>query len=334
MGLDIWNPWHGCHKISPGCQNCYMYYLDEYRGRPEWSDKVFKTGKFKLPLKKYKTGGYKLKSGQIIRVNMTSDTFIEDAEPWLPEFWQIIAKRPDVIFWILTKRPERIEKSLPPDWNDGYDNVSLNITTENQAMFNARWPVFQFVPAKHKGICCAPLLGPIDITPALISAQIDEVSVGGENYDKPRPCDFNWVASLSQQCACYRTNFCWYESGTRFVYQNRELMWPRKADQAAIAYFSRQNLIFKQPEYILKSPSDGHVLTPDERYKPVYNLNHCTFCSRRMQCNGCLNCGDCCQPPALSDLATLHLAEDFILKTNPPLTYQIYIQNSRNLFKI
>lgn len=26
---DIWNPWHGCKKVSEGCQNCYMYYLDE-----------------------------------------------------------------------------------------------------------------------------------------------------------------------------------------------------------------------------------------------------------------------------------------------------------------
>jgi len=25
---DIWNPWHGCHKCSEGCLNCYFYYLD------------------------------------------------------------------------------------------------------------------------------------------------------------------------------------------------------------------------------------------------------------------------------------------------------------------
>ena len=23
-----WNPWHGCHKISPGCQHCYVYRID------------------------------------------------------------------------------------------------------------------------------------------------------------------------------------------------------------------------------------------------------------------------------------------------------------------
>ena len=30
---DIWNPWHGCRKVSEGCEHCYMYYLDSLRGR-------------------------------------------------------------------------------------------------------------------------------------------------------------------------------------------------------------------------------------------------------------------------------------------------------------
>ncbi|WP_143675676.1 DUF5131 family protein, partial [Succinivibrio dextrinosolvens] len=24
---DIWNPWHGCIKISEGCKNCYMFWF-------------------------------------------------------------------------------------------------------------------------------------------------------------------------------------------------------------------------------------------------------------------------------------------------------------------
>ncbi|MFQ8582558.1 MAG: DUF5131 family protein [Holdemania massiliensis] len=30
---DIWNPWHGCIKISEGCEHCYMFYLDRQRGQ-------------------------------------------------------------------------------------------------------------------------------------------------------------------------------------------------------------------------------------------------------------------------------------------------------------
>ena len=26
--MIIWNPWHGCHKVSEGCEHCYMYFLD------------------------------------------------------------------------------------------------------------------------------------------------------------------------------------------------------------------------------------------------------------------------------------------------------------------
>ena len=30
--MVIWNPWHGCHRISEGCAHCYMYVLDGKRG--------------------------------------------------------------------------------------------------------------------------------------------------------------------------------------------------------------------------------------------------------------------------------------------------------------
>ncbi|MEN6339375.1 MAG: DUF5131 family protein, partial [Clostridiaceae bacterium] len=28
-----WNPWHGCHKYSAGCQNCYVYRMDDRHGK-------------------------------------------------------------------------------------------------------------------------------------------------------------------------------------------------------------------------------------------------------------------------------------------------------------
>lgn len=33
--MSIWNTWHGCHKISPGCANCYVYRRDETIGKDE-----------------------------------------------------------------------------------------------------------------------------------------------------------------------------------------------------------------------------------------------------------------------------------------------------------
>ena len=49
---DIWNPWHGCYKISEGCQNCYMYYMDQMYDKDGAS--IYKTQNFDYPLSKDK----------------------------------------------------------------------------------------------------------------------------------------------------------------------------------------------------------------------------------------------------------------------------------------
>ena len=69
---DIWNPWHGCVKCSEGCDNCYMYFLDRVRGL--CGSDIFRTKEgFDYPLKKKRNGSYRVKSGELIRVCMTSD---------------------------------------------------------------------------------------------------------------------------------------------------------------------------------------------------------------------------------------------------------------------
>ena len=115
-----WNPWHGCIKCSEGCQNCYVYYLDRMRGKS--GADVYKTKtSFKYPLAKDKSKKYKIQSGEMISVCMTSDFFLEEADEWRPEAWEMMRKRSDVIFLLLTKRPKRIQKCLPSDWGTGWD---------------------------------------------------------------------------------------------------------------------------------------------------------------------------------------------------------------------
>lgn len=309
-----WNLWHGCHKCSAGCQNCYMYFLDNYRGLPEETSSVVKrTGRFDYPLKKDRHKNYKVQPGERIMVNMTSDTFIEEADPWRDEMWDIIKTRSDVIFWLLTKRPERIKDHLPKDWGNGYENVSLNATCENQEMFDKRVPIMIDLPAKHKGLCLAPLLGPIDLTLALQSGEFDEIEVGGENYDNPRPCYYNWIQSMSKQCEIARVNFCFYETGTKFVVNDKMYFMPRKADQSAAAYFSGLSHKFYDIQYKLVD-QNGVILQSEQLYQKVYNLNHCTFCANRMVCNGCSNCGDCQGPVELGTLDDLWKKEDEMLR--------------------
>ena len=72
---DIWNPWHGCRKCSEGCENCYMYFLD--RMRDQDGSRIYRTKNgFRYPLSKDRQGKYKVKSGEMIRVCMTSDFFL------------------------------------------------------------------------------------------------------------------------------------------------------------------------------------------------------------------------------------------------------------------
>lgn len=50
-----WNPWHGCQKISAGCQNCYVYRIDSAFDRD--ASLITKTAAYNLPLKKRATAG-------------------------------------------------------------------------------------------------------------------------------------------------------------------------------------------------------------------------------------------------------------------------------------
>ena len=68
----------------------------------------------------------------MIRVCMTSDFFLAEADKWRDEAWELMRIRSDVIFFLLTKLPERVAEHLPKDWGDGWDNIFFNVTAENQ----------------------------------------------------------------------------------------------------------------------------------------------------------------------------------------------------------
>ena len=170
---DIWNPWHGWKKCSEGCQNCYMYFLDRTRDR-NGAD-IYRTKSwFNYPLQKYKNGEYKIKSGELIRMCMTSDFFHEEADEWRDGTWDIMKKRSDVKFFLFTKRPERVSRCLPPDCGDGWENIFFNVTCENQRRADERIPILFSLPFKHKGVMCAPFIGKISL---LLMRQIASCSV-------------------------------------------------------------------------------------------------------------------------------------------------------------
>ena len=105
----MWNPWHGCHKCSPGCLNCYVFFLDKQRDKNSSIVTRSKSG-FSLPLKKDRNGKFKIEDGKEIATCFTSDFFLEEADAWRDEAWEIIRTRNKLNFLICTKRIERFEK--------------------------------------------------------------------------------------------------------------------------------------------------------------------------------------------------------------------------------
>ena len=138
---SMWNLWHGCHKLSEGCRHCYVYRTDGKYGKD--SSVVTKTEKFDLPLQCKKNGTYKIPSGNLVYTCFTSDFLIEDADEWRAEAWEMMRIRQDLRFLFITKRIDRLQQCLPPDWGDGYDNVTICCTMENQDRVDYRLPIYK-----------------------------------------------------------------------------------------------------------------------------------------------------------------------------------------------
>ena len=225
-----WNPWIGCTKISPACQNCYAERDMKRFGRDfskitRTSDKTFNS-----PLK--------WKEPKKIFVCSWSDFFHADVYP--PDrdevINNIILKCPQHTFILLTKRPENISMLASRFPGGKYpDNIWLGVTVENQEQADKRIPLLLNSQAKLKFLSCEPLLGPLDITRYIghntheckcgfhdteldlhpqndrmfcaecgqyckTNRGIDWVIVGGESGPHARPMHPDWVRSLREQC--------------------------------------------------------------------------------------------------------------------------------------
>lgn len=242
--MSNWSPWHGCHKISDGCDHCYVYRLDKMYGRDPTI--VKKTGGFNAPIARDRYGRYKMQpDGDYVYTCFSTDFLVKEADEWRPEVWSMIKRRSDLQFFFITKRINRFMDCIPDDWNDGYDNVTVACTVENQYMADYRLPVFKSIPIKHKQICVEPLLEYIDITKYLDN--IDRVIVGGESGSNARPMNYDWVRLLRTQCLRAGVPSFWFkQTGARFLFNNKLEAVARKnqyrrADDFCLSY-DRSNL--------------------------------------------------------------------------------------------
>ena len=228
----MWNLWHGCTKVSPGCAHCYVYRRDEEYGKD--TSQVHKTQNFTLPVRKYRSGPlkgeYKYPSGTTFYTCFTSDFFHPAADEWRPEAWRMMRERSDCYFYMVTKRPERILDVLPFDWGSGYENVEICCTCENQQMTDKRLPMFLELPLPNKSIIHEPMLERIDIRPYLekYGREIRSVSCGGESGPEARICDYDWVLETRLQCVKYGVAFHYHQTGARLRRGGKVYQIPRE----------------------------------------------------------------------------------------------------------
>lgn len=211
----MWNLWHGCHKLSPGCKHCYVYRGDAKRDVD--SSVVTQTKNFDLPVREKRNGEYKIPSGTLVYTCFTSDFLVEEADEWREQAWEMMRRRSDLNFMMITKRIDRLAECLPDDWGDGYDHVTICCTVENQACADYRLPIYKAVSIKHKIIICEPLLERINLVSYDIGSWVEQVVAGGESGYAARPCDFDWIMDLRSVRKENNVAFWFKQTGAKFV---------------------------------------------------------------------------------------------------------------------
>ncbi len=162
-----WNLWHGCTKVSAGCLHCYMYRRDEGNGKDP--SIVQKMASFNLLVRKLRSGEhkgrYKIPVGSHIFTCFSSDFFHPDADEWRDEAWSMIEDRSDCSFFMMTKRPERIEEHLPKAWGTIWEHVIIAVTCENREMMDKRLPIYLSLPLYHHSVMIEPMLTVVNLRP-------------------------------------------------------------------------------------------------------------------------------------------------------------------------
>ena len=218
---ETWNPVTGCTRVSPGCDNCYMFALYPrlrgmgvvgYEAEP---DKVqLMRERLDKPLSWRKP--------RRVFVNSMSDVF----HPHVPfeyvhEIFSVMdeaASRNGHVFQVLTKRPgravgwwEEYKSHFPDGWNP---NIWIGTSVENQK-YAPRLSVLARLPAPIRFVSAEPLLGRLDLTQWLEDGTLQWVIAGGESGARARPMELDWARDLRDQCGAAGVSFFLKQLGGR-----------------------------------------------------------------------------------------------------------------------
>jgi protein gp37 len=210
------NPWWGCFKVSPGCANCYAETLSSRYGQDVWGPakttqrRTFRPKHWQAPVK-WNAAAEATQTRRRVFSGSMCDVFEDHpgvtAERW--DLWRLIRSTPWLDWQLLTKRPENIEGMLPDDWGQGYANVWLGTSVEDQQRADERIPHLLTVPARIHFLSCEPLLGDLDLRGYLMmrgagaTTGIDWIIIGGESGPKFRMMEPHWLANIVHEARQY-----------------------------------------------------------------------------------------------------------------------------------
>ena len=144
----------------------------------------------------------------------------------LARFMGTLQATPNLIWLLLSKRPESFQERMDRAYNHIKDqftarmvkewvdinppaNVWVGTSVEDQQRADERIPALLRIPAAHRFLSVEPLLGQVDLLYAAFNGTdslqslpgLDWVIVGGESGPGARPCNIAWIRDIRDQCA-------------------------------------------------------------------------------------------------------------------------------------
>jgi protein gp37 len=197
------NPWWGCMKVSPGCTNCYAEAFAKRTGHNVWGpDAEYRRFGFKHWQEPRKWNEQAARDGVRHRVFCASMADVFDDRAPMSEFtrmWSAIWNTPNLIWQLLTKRPENWRGMLPDRLPS---TVQLGFTAENQEYFDKRAAYMATIkPEWFPGpffVSYEPAIGPLRIQTA--DPRLKWLIFGGESGGKRRPMETEWAENIKADC--------------------------------------------------------------------------------------------------------------------------------------
>ena len=218
------NPWWGCTKVSEACRHCYAETLARRWGTgwgPEADRRFFPDKHWNEPRKwdrKAKRDGVRRRVFCASMADVFEDR--EDLVEHRQRLWKLIAETPNLIWMLLTKRPENINDMTPPNWDEHRrPNVWYGTTVEEEKHVVERIDALAKVKGIVRFLSCEPLLGPLVLGLAgtrpktwrmgygPVADAIHWVIAGGESGAKARPMNPEWPGALQRECAEFNIPF-------------------------------------------------------------------------------------------------------------------------------